>query len=347
MAKKDKQLSLDFQSQVPVYKQLIQLFSDQIAAGSYRVGENLPSMNELSAQLEISKETVKKVYSILRQRGLIESAHGKGFFVTEHGVDRRLNVLMLFDKLSTYKFVLYQSFIRHAGNNVSATIHLHNQHIDVFQEMLDEHLDHYDYYMVTPHFPLDKKSQASALKLLKRIPNRKLILLDRFLPELAGNFGAVYQDFGEDVFHGLTEAMPLLKRYKRLHVIASKGSLYSSVILKGIHRFSRSTGITVDIHRALSADHITKGGVYFVLNSQLDVELIELVRIAKAKHLTIGNDIGILSYNEAPINEIILDGLTVLSTDFESMGARAAEMVLSGNLAKVHNAFKLVTRKTL
>lgn len=347
MAKKDKQLLLDFQSQVPVYKQLIQLFSDRIAAGVYRVGENLPSMNELSAQLEISKETVKKVYSILRQRGLIESAHGKGFFVAENGGDRRLNVLMLFDKLSTYKFVLYQSFIRHAGDRVSTTIHLHNQHIDVFQGLLEDHLDNYDYYMVTAHFPLDKKSQANALKLLKRIPNRKLILLDRFLPELSGNYGAVYQDFSEDVFHGLMEATKLLKKYEHLHVIASKGSLYSSVILKGVRRFCKSTGIAVDIHKELSADHITKGGVYFVLNSQLDVELIELVRIAKAKHLTIGKDIGILSYNEAPINEIILDGLTVLSTDFETMGAKAAEMVLSGNLSKVHNDFNLVVRKTL
>ena len=51
--------------------------------------------------------------------------------------------------------------------------------------------------------------------------------------------------------------------------------------------------------------------------------------------------------NESPINEIILDGLTVLSTDFKEMGRLAAEMVVSGKLNKVWNKFDLIVRKTL
>ena len=79
---------------------------------------------------------------------------------------------------------------------------------------------------------------------------------------------------------------------------------------------------------------------------QLDSELIELVRAAKLKDCKIGEDIGIISYNESPINEIILDGLTVLSTDFEQMGDLTANMIIDNNLKKIKCDFKLIRRST-
>lgn len=334
-------------SNIPVYKQLIQSVRYFISNGLYQAGDFLPSMNELSNELNISKETVKKAYTVLREKGIIESAHGKGFYILENNDTTRKKVLMLFDKLSTYKFVLYKSFIEHAGNNVGVTIHLHNQDADLFESLLDENLGDYDYYIVTPHFPLVPKVQSRIVKLLKKIPNRKLIILDRQMEKLAGNFGSVYQHFSDDVYLGLTEAAELLKKYKKLYILAMPGSLYSPVIKEGIQRFCTEQQLDCEFHHEINDTFIIKGGVYFVLNSQLDIELIEIIRNAKAKKLKIGKDIGILSYNEAPINEIILDGLTVLSTDFNEMGLLAAEMIRSGKLNKIRNKFGLVVRNTL
>lgn len=70
---------VDAKSKIPVYKQLIQVFEDKIIKGDIIEGEFLPSMNRLAQELDISKETVKKVYSILRERKMIESSPGKGF----------------------------------------------------------------------------------------------------------------------------------------------------------------------------------------------------------------------------------------------------------------------------
>lgn len=47
-----------------------------------------------------------------------------------------------------------------------------------------------------------------------------------------------------------------------------------------------------------------------------------------------------------PINELVLGGLTVMSTDFPAMGQTVARMILSGKLEKVHNPFRLVRRCT-
>ena len=66
-------IKIDLKSQTPVYKQLINSVETAIHNGEYRYGDLLPSMNELSLQLGISKETVKKAYSLMRDRGVISA----------------------------------------------------------------------------------------------------------------------------------------------------------------------------------------------------------------------------------------------------------------------------------
>lgn len=99
-------IKIDLNSQMPVYKQLIEVVQELVDAGQYNKGDFLPSMNALSNDLHISKDTVKKAYSILRDKGVIESTQGKGFYVTNNGKSKS-KILLLFDKISTYKQILY------------------------------------------------------------------------------------------------------------------------------------------------------------------------------------------------------------------------------------------------
>ena len=102
-------IKIDHESQVPVYKQIVGQVEALVRSGEYAEGCLLPSMNELSAMLDISKETVKKAYSILRNKGFIDARQGKGFYVSAAGVSEKMSVLVLFDKLSNYKQVLFNS----------------------------------------------------------------------------------------------------------------------------------------------------------------------------------------------------------------------------------------------
>lgn len=338
-------IEIEINSQIPVYKQLIQSIQNLVFKGKYKQGDFIPSMNELAGELEISKETVKKAYSILREQGIIESAHGKGFYVTDKN-ENNIKILLLFDKISTYKQVLYSSFLSNIGENAEITIRLHNQDIDLFEHFINENLDDYDYYIVTPHFPLKTNIRKKTVKILKRIPNRKLILLDNHITELPGNFGSVYQDFEHDIESGLNESINILKRFKTLKVFSTKGSMYASLIEKGIERFCFKNKMSFKIYKDIDTNKIEKQEVFLILNSQLDNELIQLVKTAKQKNFIIGKDIGIISYNESPINEIILDGLTVFSTDFKQMGELAAKMIKEKSLKKVKCDFSLIRRNT-
>ena len=123
-------IKIDLESQTPVYKQLINSVETAIHNGEYRYGDLLPSMNELSLQLGISKETVKKAYSLMRDRGVISATQGKGFYVSSENSGQNPKILVLFDKLSTYKQVLFSSFSSTIGTRGEITIRLHNQQID-------------------------------------------------------------------------------------------------------------------------------------------------------------------------------------------------------------------------
>lgn len=338
-------ISIDVSSQTPVYKQLIQTIQNMVTNGEFKEGEFIPSMNELASELDISKETVKKAYSILREKGIIESTHGKGFYVTNNNPEK-IKILVLFDKISTYKQVLFSSFTSHIGDNSEITIRLHNQDIDLFEHFIEENLDNFDYYIITPHFPIKPEIQKKTIKILKKIPNRKLILLDHLIDGLPGNFGSVYQDFEQDIYEGLSNSIGILKKFKKLNVISMPGSMYAPFIEKGIDRCCAENKVEFEIHKNIDTSKIQKGEAYLILNSQLDNELIELVKAAKMKECKIGEDIGIISYNESPLNEIILDGLTVFSTDFKQMGELAAKMVAEKSLKKIRCNFRLIKRNT-
>lgn len=339
-------IRIDESSQTPVYKQIIESITGLVDAGKYKEGDLLPSMNELAGELNISKETVKKAYSILREKNIIDATQGKGFYVSKIENNKKLKILVLFDKLSTYKQILFNSFESTIGNKAEITIRLHNQDIDLFEHFVDENLDLFDFYVITPHFPLQQDIQKRVIKTLKRIPNRKLLLLDRIVEELPGHFGAVYQDFERDIYLGLMQGVNKLKKSTKLNVITMPTSMYSPLIIKGIKEFCSVYNINAVFYHNIIPEIIHKKEVFLILNGQLDTELIELFRNAKLMNYKIGKDIGIISYNESPINEIILDGLTSLSTDFTQMGELAAQMILNKSFKKIKCDFHLIRRRT-
>lgn len=340
----NKNISIDKTSQIPVYKQIVMIISSMIDSGELKQGEMLPSMNELAEEYEISKETVKKAYTILRDKGLLEPHQGKGFFIKNDVETHKLKVLAIFDKLSTYKQILFNSMLEALDNNAEITICLHEQNVDMLEYFLNENLDNFDYYVITPHFPLDTLTQKKVCSLLRKIPNRKLLMLDNWMKQIHGNYGAVYQDWESDTAKGLSEGLDTLKNYKRINVITLPSSLYSKFIRTGVERFCDENGIKVRFADKVSRDTVQKGEVYLLLAGQYDLDLIELVRIAKEKKLEVGKDIGLISYNESPLCEIILNGLTTVSTDFAQMGRLAGEMILSHTMTKRHCDFRMTRR---
>jgi GntR family transcriptional regulator len=72
---------LDLQSRVPPYLQIVQQVKQGLRLGMLQVGEQLPTVREMVAQLAINPNTVLKAYRDLEREGLISSRPGQGTFV--------------------------------------------------------------------------------------------------------------------------------------------------------------------------------------------------------------------------------------------------------------------------
>ncbi len=77
---------IDYGSGVPVYRQLINLVCRLAGSGELAAGEQLPTIRELTAHLEINPNTVAKAYRELELMKVIESCRGRGSFIAPGAV---------------------------------------------------------------------------------------------------------------------------------------------------------------------------------------------------------------------------------------------------------------------
>ena len=75
---------IDFKSGKPVYLQLADQVRYAAASGALRPGDSLPSIRPLAEELRVNRNTVAKAYAELESQGVIETAPGKGCFLTEN-----------------------------------------------------------------------------------------------------------------------------------------------------------------------------------------------------------------------------------------------------------------------
>src|SRR6516165_7355657 len=70
-------------SGTPIYRQIIEQVKLGVATGTLAPGDAMPSVRGLAEQHLVNANTVVKAYAELVRDGVLESHHGKGFFVAE------------------------------------------------------------------------------------------------------------------------------------------------------------------------------------------------------------------------------------------------------------------------
>ena len=70
-------------SKLPVYKQIFDQVSQQIAQGKLKTGDKLPAVRNLAAELVVNPNTVARAYSLLEQKGLVITKTGAGTFISD------------------------------------------------------------------------------------------------------------------------------------------------------------------------------------------------------------------------------------------------------------------------
>lgn len=332
---------IDSTSATPKYVQVANAIIADIEDGILKRGQRLPSINEASEMYYLSRDTIEKAYKELRKRGFVSSSKGKGCYITNSSTSDEIRVLLLFNKLSAYKKTIYYSILRTLGEDAIVDLHIHHFNGKMFENLIRKNLTKYDYFVVMPHF---YEHADIAVRMIEKIPEDKLVLLDKNLVDYKGNCAAVYQDFEHDIFTALQSGEDLLRKYNKLTLIYPKDILYPIEIVKGFRYFCRQNAIEHNVISCLRDENCLKGKAYVVLEES---DLTSLIKQSRAEGLTLGHDFGIVSYNETSLKEVLSDGITVISTDHEKMGETVALMMKHKSKEKVRNPFTLIRRNSL
>ncbi len=331
---------IDNDSEIPKYVQVEELILNDIESGIFKQGQRIPSINETSEELLLSRDTVEKAYTNLRKKGIIVSVKGKGYYVATNDTGKKLKIAILFNKLSNYKRSLYNAFVQTMGSKATIDVFIYHYDITQFDNIINENLKHYDYFVILPHFRTDP---SLAVPIIQKIPENRVLIIDRYWKELE-KYPVVYQEFDKDIQQALLEAQDLLTKYKQVNLVFPQKEYYTTSIINGFTHFCQMLQIKFEIIDELKEELIHPGEAYILVS---DNDLYKLVKTIKAKNWQAGKDIGIVSYNENPVKELLLDGIATISTNHEEIGQKAAEMILNKDFKRIKSPFEFIRRNSL
>lgn len=325
----------------PKYLQLANAVIGAIEDGKIKKDDMLPSINELSYVLEISRDTAEKGYRHLKQLGVLGSVPGKGYYITNEDFRQKKHIVLFFNKLSAHKKIVYDSFVRAIGDTVLVDFYVYNNDLSLFRKLLENLSQEYTHYVIIPHF-IEGREKAAAI--INTIPKDKLLLLDKLVPEVEGDYPAVYENFEKDIYFALEQARERLSKYHTLKLIFPDKSYFPKGIIKGFYRFCQQYAFSHLLVSDVSTEPIAEGEVYINL---MEDDLVKLLDRVISMKLDIGRQVGIISYNETPLKKFILDGITTISTDFQRMGEMAAQLILEDSKRHEEVPFYLTLRPSV
>ncbi len=321
---------------IPNYRMVIQSIEQSIMSGQLKVGDKLPSLNNIKEQFQLSRDTVLIAFSELKQRGIVYAVAGKGYYVKSTSINVKQKIFLLFDELNAFKQDLYNSFLSHINPDAQVDIFFHHFNVELFAKLISDHAGNYTHYVI---MPANLKNTA---KILSHLNNQKVVILDQ-LPEDLMNFPAVYQNFEKGIYESLIQTKTLVEKYQKIILLFPK-SKQPYGMLSGFQKFKKQINLQTEVIANLDDNLPAKGSVYVLLD---DEDLIKLVKIIKKTNLKIGQDIGIISYNDTMLKEIIADGITTISTDFYLMGKNLAKIIAEDYQGQIENPNRLIMRHSL
>lgn len=328
-------------SNTPKYQQIYNKIVEGIENHDILPGDKLPSIHEVCAELDVSKGTVERAYELLKEKEIIGAVKGKGFYINYNSTGQNLKIFLLFNKLSAHKKIIYDSFVELLGPGVAIDFFVYNNDFRLFRDLIQKQAYNYTHFVIIAHF---FEGGDKADELINTLPKHKLVMLDKRLEGVSGHYAAVFQNFEKDLYQALTDALPLLRKYTSLGLLFPANTYHPKAILNGFYKFCFEHNFTAKVISDIQREVIQPRHAYINL---MEEDLVELIKKIKQAPYVLGNEVGILSYNETPLKEFLLDGITVMSTDFAQMGRTAAQLILANSVEHIENPFELIVRKSL
>lgn len=326
---------LDLDPNKSKVRQLADAIRTSISSGEFKEGDVLPSINKISSEYNLARDTVYKAFQDLKDKGIIESAPTKGYFVTK----TVNNIFVLLDIFSPYKDDFYKELISHLPLNYRLDLYFHHYNERFFNNIILESLGRYDLYMVT-NLQNDIYSDV-----LDRLDNSKVLVIDlgKFKKE---KFSYICQGFDTTLYDCLTSGLEKLRKYNEIRFIFHPESEHPKSCIPFFEKFCKDNKFKYKIinKREMRVSDIVPGAAYLIARH---IDMIRTVKICRTKKYELGKDLGLITFNDAPMLEVIENGISVISTDFKEMGKMAAEYLKTREKIQTYVPTRLILRGSL
>lgn len=296
-------------------QQLIHAVTEAINLGALKEGDFLPSVNQLNRESGLSRDTVFKAYSILKQRSVIASTPTKGYFIASESY----RIFVLLDDFSAFKEQLYKALRRNLPDNYSVDLLFHHYNPEIFDQLIQNSLGRYSVYVV---MNIDNKGLEDVVR---KIDPKKLLILDMGA-DPKNEISSLTQDFNQAVYSCLTDGLEKIRKYQEFILVFPHNTPHPAETIAAFDRFCEQNELKHAVLDNIDDREVQPGQAYLVIK---DSDLVKIIKDCRKNSYRLGTDVGIISYNDSPMKEIVGSGITVISTDFVRMGQECARFILS------------------
>jgi len=114
--------------------------------------ESLPSINKVCNEFGLAPGKVIRAYEELKSIGIVFSKQGKGYYIAETAEEEKIRIFLLFDRMNSYKEILYYSFLNNLADYSEVTVFFHLYDVKRFEKIVRENLGKFSHYVIMPHF---------------------------------------------------------------------------------------------------------------------------------------------------------------------------------------------------
>lgn len=324
-------LKLEFNHKSTKVKQLSDHIQRAISMSELMPGDKLPSINTISKLNNVSRDTVFKAFNELKTRGLIESVHGKNYYVCH----QMKNVLLVLDEYTPFKDVLYNTLSSKLSTSykIDLWFHQYNQHL--FDNIIQESYGMYNKYLIMNY------SNEKLAESLSKIDSDKLLLLD-FGKFDKNGMSYICQDFDQGFYDALDDAKQDFTKYKKIVFLFDKNHKHPQSSKDYFVKFCFDNNFEFDIIDSFTPKTPVVKDTLYIIIKQTDV--VEVIKRSRTEKLKVGKHFGIIGYNNNPFYEVIENGIATISIDWEKMGELAADFVIKNKRVRRYLPTKIIKR---
>lgn len=323
-------------SAVPKYRQVVDTITSAIEDKILVVGDKLPSISQLCVNSTVKRDTVMYALNELKAKGIITSHQGKGYYIASTDVKISDRYFLLFDELNAYSGAIYNNLMSLLPVHSSADIFFHHNDPCRIKELLGQGNGTYTAYILS-YSGLENYSH-----LINKLPGQHTCMIGKPGKE-HNNSHCVFNDYNKDIYEALRTLRKTLKKYCRLIYLGHNTDISVSRE-EGFKRFCTEEKIDFLICNNPESLRPALYEAYFVPEDDI---LVTLVGQIQKSGLIVGENIGIVSFNDSEIKEITAGGLTVLTPDFTDICNRLIEITKGRKRGQLRTRMNIIHRNSI